>query len=67
MRGEQSAGRRALSERTLSLCVVVYHGYSLNEKGQSALLSVYTFLYLSEATKPESAALKLCVCLAGGL
>lgn len=34
-------------------------------------MSVYTFRYLREATKPESAALKLCVCVcvysAGGL
>lgn len=67
MRGVQAAGRRALSERTLSLCAVVYLCYRLNEKGQLAPLSVYTFLYLREATKPESAALKLCVCSAGGL
>lgn len=52
--------------RTPSLCAVVYR---LNEKGQSAFLSVYTFPYLREATKPESAALKLCVCVCstGGL
>lgn len=63
----QAAGRRALSERTLSLCAVVYLCCRLNEKGQLAPLSVYTFPYLREATKPESAALKLCVCSAGGL
>lgn len=67
MRGVQAAGRRALSERTLSLCAVVYLCYRLNEKGQLAPLPVYTFPYLREATKPESAALKLCVCSAGGL
>lgn len=50
-----------------SLCAVVYRCCRLNEKGQLAPLSVYTFPYLREATKPESAALKLCVCSAGGL
>lgn len=69
----QAAGRRASSERTRSLCAVVYLCYRLNEKGQLAPLSVYTFPYLREGTKPESAALKLCVCVcvrvcsAGGL
>lgn len=67
MRGVQAAGRRAVNERTVSLCAVVYLCYCLNEKGQLAPLSVYTFPYLREATKPESAALKLCVCSAGGL
>lgn len=67
MRGVQAAGRRALSERTPSLCAVVYRCYSLNEKGRSAPLSVYTFRYLRKAAKPESAALKLRACSAGGL
>lgn len=39
----QAAGRRALSKRTPSLCAVVYLCYRLNEKGQLAPLSVYTF------------------------
>ena len=45
------------------MCAVVYLCYRLNEKGQLAPLSVYTFPYLREGTKPESAALKLCVCV----
>lgn len=37
------------------------------KKGQLAPLSVYTSPDPREATKSESAALKLCVCSAGGL